>query len=1216
MCYTVGMSKKVPTKFVGLHSHSTFSIGDGIGTPGDHIDFALENEMDALALTDHGNMNGYSHQFFHNQKLRKKGINFRALPGVEAYYIDSLSRWREIYNERQKEKEEARAAKKSVAADEDLTSGGTVVEDENKSKNEKFKDPLNQRNHLVLLPKNEEGLRALFEMISLSYEEGFYRYPRIDLDMLKKYSKGNIVATTACIAGTPGRKVFDHQGDFVFEDLAPNDTNFEAIQEDLKHLIHGFQDALGEENFYLEMQFNRLGAQHLINQHLIEAAKRTSAQLVVTCDAHYSRPEHWREREIYKMMAWSSKGKEMDKDALPKAIAELKCELYPKNAQQVWDSYKETTEGQGWDFYDDQTVLEAIERTHDIAHNQIEDIDPDRSVKLPALHRIVGLGTLERLFKEFGEGSTEETVSFKHLKKLAIEGLVMRKRHQEQEYIDRLKHELEVVRDLKFSKYFLTYAKIMEVAGKHMLIGNARGSAGGSLLAYVLNITQMDPIKHGLLFERFLTKYKKGFPDIDSDFGDRDKAVKLLSDTFGEQNVIPVTNFNQLQLRSLIKDVCRLEGIPFDKANSYTKAIENEARNEAKKQPGFDAAQWVLTFEEAEEKSPTFRKLMEEYPDFETTIKVLFKQMRNVSRHAGGVIITDDTFKNMPVIKSGGVLQTPWPEGLNFRHLESFGMLKFDVLGLGTLRMFEDCIRRILKKEGHKYVSFDMVNNFFYEKLHPDNNPMDDINVYKHVYWNGNFAGIFQFVQPPAQKFIKNMKPRSILDIATATSIFRPGPLGLKVDRKYLKNRRDPKGIRYKHPMLDEVLGDTYGQIVFQEQLQLIFHKLAGVPLDKTDTVRKSFTKKDISNKEEAAKVRKELANEFADLCEEANGIDRKTSYAIFEDMEKLLAYSFNKSHAMAYAITSYQCAWFMTYYPDEWICTYIDYCTTEKGKVAGKEDPKAVALGEALGLGYTIGKPDINLSERDFTVKDKVLIPSFASLKHCGKTVVEEIFRHRPYQSIEDLLFSDKDTWRHSKFNKRAMTTLIKIGAFDSMDLVGEEEHHLFKNYRQMYEVLVERSDELKRACARKKNRNHRELLQEMINEVQEMEDWTLAEKVADSVKLTGSVDINLIVTPDVRKFFKEEGIDSIDDWCDKSYYTWAVVQSAKVATTKTGKKYLRARVYGETGGTTNCFMWSFKEGKDVVIPDNTLVFAKFDKSDFGISCWFGGVEVLVQKS
>jgi DNA polymerase-3 subunit alpha len=354
-----------------------------------------------------------------------------------------------------------------------------------------------------------------------------------------------------------------------------------------------------------------------------------------------------------------------------------------------------------------------------------------------------------------------------------------------QEYVDRLKHELSVIRELKFERYFLTYAKIMSLVSQTQLIGAARGSAGGSLLSYVIGITQVDPIRFGLIFERFLTRKKKGFPDIDSDFSDRDAAVKTLISYFGDEDVIPVSNFAQLQVASLCKDLARLYDVPFDIVNTYTAKMRNEALAKAKQEAGFDAATWEFTFEVAERDSPSFRQFIEDmskdHPQFRDALLVLFKQMRTISPHAGGVIIAKDTKNNMPIIKAKGGLQTPWSEGLNFRHLENFGFLKFDILGLGTLRMFEETIRRIIKRE-RRYVTFNDIRQWFYENLHPDNNAMDDMNVYKTVYWDKKYAGIFQFIKENTQNFMAEMKPKSIEDIAIATSIFRPGPLGL--DRK------------------------------------------------------------------------------------------------------------------------------------------------------------------------------------------------------------------------------------------------------------------------------------------------------------------------------------------------------------------------------------------------------------------------------------------------
>lgn len=1238
-----------PKKFVGLHSHTHFSVGDGLGTPDEHIQFAIENGADALACTDHGNMNAYTHQQAAAKKLKDKGVNFFAVPGVEAYYIPSLEKWNQLKEQRAQEKTEQKEQKKvekkgkkelqelpddiadsqTAMSKEDIseTLGGTVIEDEDETKKmAKFLDPIKQRSHLVLLPKNREGLRSIFRIISESYINGFYRYPRIDLDMLRKHANGNIIALSACVGGYPGHIVYKNQEEASWDDYkinTPNSEQYEIIQKELKTMVEEFQDALGVENYYLELQFNNLLPQHLLNQHLIECSKRTGAPLVTTCDAHYARPELWREREIYKMMAWVSKTKQdVNKDALPKAIDELKCELYPKNAEQMWQTYKETT--RGFDFYDDEIVKNSIERSWSIAHEQIDknNLDPDKSVKLPSLHKVVGMKTLAELDRELQEmgqetdEDREEALAFQALKKRAIDGLLWRKKGNEKEYIERLKHELSVVKKLKFSRYFLTYAKIMEIAAKHVLLGPARGSAGGSLLAFVLNITQIDPIRYGLLFERFLTPYKKGYPDIDSDFSDRDTVIKLVADHFGEFNVIPVSNFNQLQIRSLIKDLLRLENVPFEEVNAYTAKIEKEAREEARKTPGFDAQLWVLTYEEAEDKSPTFRELIEKYPDVKVSMQVLFKAMRGVSRHAGGVIISEDVISNMPIIKSGGVFQTPWPEGMNFRHLESLGFLKFDILGLGTLRMYEETIRRILKKKNGTDPTFQEISDWYYQNMHPDNNNLDDQKVYENVYWKGRYAGIFQFTETKAQRFIQQMRPKSIIDIATATSIVRPGPLAIRADALYLKNRNDPKSIRYKHPLLEEVLSETYGLIIFQEQLQLIYHKLAGVPLDQTDDVRKAFTKKDISNKEAAAQAREELRNEFIEKCQKVNNIDPQISGEIFDELEKFVSYSFNKSHAIAYAIVSYMCAWLFTYYPDEWIASYIDYNATQKGKSVGHSDPKSVALSEAQQLGYAIGKPDINLCEREFDVKNKTLIPSFASLKYCGTSAVDEIMKYRPYNTLEDLLVDENGQWRHSKFNKRALSTLIKLEAFDSMGLVGDGDEFLFKNYKQMHDILVDRGDEIKRYVARKrKDKTIRGFVQHLISECGDTKDWTLKEKNDFSIELAGSSNMNLIVTPEIREYFVKNKIKSIDNWKNDGGVYWAVVSNCSIAKTKSGKDYLRLKISSDTSDNT-CFLWNFNQKKGhKKIPEHTLILGPFEKNDFGFTASFNQIECILSE-
>lgn len=1232
------MPNNPPSKFVNLHGHSTLSIGDAIGLPQHHLKFAFENGSDALALTDHGNAAGHSHAFAGMKELAKQGKKIKSIPGVEAYFIDSLESWKTLYEaskeagllsrtpkkvtkaktpeiqeignelaDTQKELSEKFENTDSASAE----NSGTLVEDETESKQQKWKNPLYQRNHLVLLPKNAAGLKAIYSLISESNIRGFYRMPRMDFDMLQRYCNGNVVALTACLAGVPTKVICDNlpAGNVIDFDPSYLSCNKEQIQIGLKAYIDKFQEALGEENFFLEIQFNKLPLQHLVNLHILEAARKFGVRVVATADSHYSNPSEWKEREIYKMMAWASKTKGfIDASTLPQSIEDLKCELYPKNNLQMWDSFLKTSEPYAEayaPYFDD--VRQAIEVTHDIAHHLIQNIEVDSGVKLPSLAKIAtppgGLDALMARSKD------EDDAAARELARMAVEGL-KRRGKTTSEYVERLKMELGVVKHLKFAKYFLTYAKIMEVVGEEMTIGNARGSAGGSLLAYAIGVTQVDPIRFNLLFERFLNFKKQGYPDIDSDFADRDRAVKILTQFFGSDSVIPVSNFAQLQLKSLIKDLGRFYGIPFEQLNPITAKVEAEVLSEKKKEPGFDRGTWVLTFEDAFEHSKSFQELLDVHPELSRGIQVLFKQMRNISRHAGGVIITENASKNMPLLASKGEMQTPWPEGVNYRHLESFGFLKFDILGLGTLRIFESCIRRILKKEGNPNPSFKDIKDWFHENLHPDNNDMDDMTVYKNVFWEGRYAGIFQFVKANTQEFMRKMRPQSIVDIAVATSIFRPGPLGLGVDKDFLNNRLDPDNVQYRHPVLKEVFAETSGLLVFQEQLQMIYHKMAGVPLDDTDGVRKAFTKKEISGKEKAEKERQELRKTFIRLCEEHDGTPESVSAPLFDNMEKLVAYSFNKSHAVAYAITSYQCAWLLTYYPNEWIVSYLDYSVNGKGKVVGQEDPKVVALGEAKILGFTLEKADINYSEEEFTLhptKPRTIVSSFSSLKGLGSAAIQELKEYRPYSSIYDILMSPNG-WRHSKFNKRALETLIKLEALDSIEEVGEGK--LFPNYRAVSMVVMDNFDDLKRISKLKKNNNPKIRYDELVASVQTVPDFTSEEKRRFMAELSGAVDFDLVVPPETRYQLQEAGIESVDFWESKSAKCWAVVNSAMIATTKTGNKYLKMRVAAETGKEYTMSVWSW--AKHEIPHEGNLIIGNFDKDDYGFKAFPNNFKVV----
>lgn len=508
-------------------------------------------------------MNGFAHQYFHAEKLKKSGKNFRSIFGIEAYFLPSISKWKILHEEYlkasrlEKEEKKSKTKTKSVVETPEVLSddvevegetvktenseeddiGGTVIEDEEESKSNKIRNPVFQRNHLVLLAKNSQGLKDLFKIVSASAADGFYNVPRVDLELLEKYAKGNIIASTACIAGPMAKIIFDNQIITKFDELTPNRDNFELIQAKLLQLISDFQSVLGKENFNLELQFNKLESQHLVNLHLIEASRRSGAPLIVTCDAHYSDPSHWREREIYKLMNPKFlKNQEENAKKLPERIDQLKCELYPKNAEQVWKSFEEYCSG--YDFYDKELMSSAIERTHDIAWNQIEEVKVDKRVKLPNISKLVSDERIKEL-KEKTKLENEDDIAFQELKAIAIEGLKFRKVEKKQLYVDRLKYELGVIKQLNFSKYFLTYHKIMKILGEKMLLGNARGCF---LPESQVKLTSGEslPIKEIELGEKVLDAYGNA-QVVEDKFTYECKDEELLELEFNDGKIIKCT---------------------------------------------------------------------------------------------------------------------------------------------------------------------------------------------------------------------------------------------------------------------------------------------------------------------------------------------------------------------------------------------------------------------------------------------------------------------------------------------------------------------------------------------------------------------------------------------------------------------------------------------------------------------------------------------------
>jgi len=1194
-----------PTKFVGLHAHDGFSTFDGLGYPQEHVDFVRENGMNALAITNHGHMNSFAHAYLYVEKINKAGANFKFIPGCEMYVHPDLDVWQVQYDlKKAKKKADVQEVERlqdllqsmtedsifSAIVDDssDLmedSAGGLTVENENETKSGKFFDPIKRRHHLVVLPRTTTGLQRLFHLVSRGYTDGFYRFPRIDYKMLREAAEGgHILISTACLGGPLSYEVFKQFDGVEFDEMGPHLLDDEEIRGRVLTNIgvawKGLCDAVGDEHAFLELQFNRLGAQHLVNRALIDFARMHGLvnKLIVTCDSHYSRPEHWKERELYKKLGWLNH-KDYSADALPQSIEDLKCELYPKNADQVWQSYLDT--GDTYDFYDDDEVCAAIERTHWIAYDLIEDIEPDTSVKLPKY--------------VIPEGVSAETALVKACK----EGLIERGLHKDPEYVAQLKTELRVIMDKDFAEYFLTTKAIIDLARKRMFVGPGRGSGAGSLVNYVLGITDVDPLKYGLLFERFLSPDRTDLPDIDTDVGDRDKLLEMMREEYGNENIIPISNYNTFKLKSLVKDISRFYGVPFAKVNKALSTLDNDIKGGLRRDkvtlngPLEPNLEWAMKY------SDKFVALIEEHPEIAEPIDVLFKQNKALGRHAGGVIVSENIAQRMPLILARGELQTPWVEGASFKHLENFGWVKFDLLGLETLRIIERSIELILKrKNGKDVVAFEDIRKWFAENMDPTILDLDDQKVYENVYHSGRWAGIFQCTNNGSQKLFQAAQPQSIIDIATLTSIYRPGPLGANVHRLYIRNKKNPEDIQYGHELIRNVLEPTYGCIIFQEQVMELANKVAGIPKAECNTVRKMMKPSGASK--DALQKAKALEKRFVSGCVE-NGVRTDIAKQLYDDIMKFAAYGFNKSHAVAYALDSYYCAWLMTYYEEEWLCAYLE-------SMEANPEKRGKAFSEVKALGYEIVPIDINHAESNWTILDgKKFMPSFFSCKGIGSAAIDEIVKNRPFTTVKQMLWNEDGSWKPSKFNKRAVENLIRIRAFDSMDEVGSNK--TFESYRHMHEAIVPNWNSLRKSPKRNRLEGQENLCM-AIEQTLGLDEWTRQEIIENEMNLLGSVNADTFVPTRLQDLFEDEGWHPIDEYKEPWVY-WFIVLQVMPKKTKNNRFYLRAKVMGLNGKQEWLNIWSWN-GKDP-LPNYSICVAQVSANSFGKSTSMKKLEIYV---
>jgi len=1121
------LSKKIP--FAGLHAHSGLSLNDGLGYPQDHIDFALHNGSDALALTDHGHMNGLPYQVLHARKLKANGENFKPIFGVEAYFLPSLDLWREEY---EKAKNEKNIKKDDISLS---------IEDEKASK-QKMTNILKKRNHLILLAQNQTGLNNIFKLISESYkDENFYRYPRIDYNLLSDHNSG-IIASSACLGGVYAGDYWDNRD----SGKLAGDAVLNAMRETTRRMKTIFGD-----RWYGELQWNNIPEQHELNKYIIQVCREFDVKLISTADSHYPNPDAWKDRELYKRIGWLGKGglPEYMSAELPSGVEEIGYELYPKNGEQMWESYQNYSELLKTN-YDDDLVMESIKRTDYIANDLIENFMPDNEVRLPKFVVPAGKTDIQAL--------TENCLA----------GLKEKQLQDKSEYVDRLKEELNVIKDRGFAKYFLTMEAIAHKATSIQLAGPGRGSAAGSLVAYVLDITQIDPIKYGLLFSRFLRKDAVDYPDIDYDVSDPMQLKEMLIDEWGSSTVVPISNYNTLQLRSLVKDISKFYDIPFTEVNVVTGRMISEATPIAKQKHGIKAGVYVPTFEEVMEYSDSLKKFLEKYPHVKTHIVALLGQVRSVSRHAGGVVIGEDLDKWMPLVNSGGVRQTPWSEGQNVRHLEPLGFIKFDVLGLASLRMIEGAIKHILKRHHNNLdPSFEDVKKFYDEKLHPDVLNLEDQSVYKNIFHKGKWAGVFQFTEKGAQKFCARAKPKNIIDISAITSIYRPGPLSANVDKMFVSAKKNPRDVEYVNKLVKEVTKETYGFLIFQEQIALLAHKLGkGISLDEGNELRKLLTKKGTGDHE---KKKLKIYNKFVDGCV-SKGLSREQSGELWQKFEYFSGYGFNKSHAVSYSILSYQCAYLLNYYPSEWVAAFLD---------KEPESRKERAINTAKSMGFKIEPLNINTSGEVWEISGdgKTLVQPLTSIKGLGEKAIEQILEHRPFNTIDELLFNEEIVY--GKLNKKALDVLCRSGALDK--LIDER----FSGMKHLWSAAI---------ADRPKNAKK---FVENIELYRDEGEFTREEKVVYLSDLTGIFPMDLVLKESTRAKLKEMFVPPISEYDPDLQLMWFVPREINKRKTKNGHDYWVVNVIDSNNVVTHIKCWGVRDRDKVLLNRPYMAKLEYDE-------------------
>ncbi|MEJ2323704.1 MAG: DNA polymerase III subunit alpha [Nitrospirota bacterium] len=800
--------------------------------------------------------------------------------------------------------------------------------------------------HLVLLARDNDGYRNLITLVSRAFTEGFYYKPRIDRELLEQYS-GGLIGLTACLKGEV--PYYLRLGDL--------DKARETALE--------YKRILGAGNFFLELQANGLEEQEAVNRKLVQLSKELHIGVVATNDCHYLKPGDARAHEI---LLCIQTGKTLSDAGRMRFQTQ---EFYFKSPEEMKETFRDLPEA----VQNTRAIAERCNVEFSLGKFMLPKFDPPEEFERPSeyLQALAERGLGERLGVE-----------------------------PEERYAKRLEHELAVIKNMGYSSYFLIVRDFIDFAKKNRIpVGPGRGSAAGSLVAYALGITEIDPMKYGLLFERFLNPERVSMPDIDVDFckDRRGDVINYVADKYGKDHVAQIITFGTMAARAAIRDVARAMDFPYAEADRLAKLVPEGPK---------------VTISDAIKKEP---RLSEAYEGDERVRELLDVALRleglsrHASTHAAGVVISPGPLTDFTPLYRHPVDETITTQ-FDMGSVERLGLIKFDFLGLKTLTIIEKTLNYIAE-EGKE---------FSLEHL-----PLDDAETFE-LLGEGHTTGVFQLESPGMREILRKMRPTRFEDLIALVALYRPGPIGSGMIDDFIKRKRGETAVRYPLPQLRQILDETYGVILYQEQVMSIANTLAGFSMGQADVLRKAMGKKKAE----------EMERQKADFIEGAvkNGIERKKAKSIFDLMAKFAEYGFNKSHSAAYAFIAYQTAYLKAHYPVHFMAATLSADIDNTDKIVK-------SIRECSTMDIEILPPHINLCGKEFTVAGGAIRFGLCAVKGVGASAIDAILQAReqaPFSSFED--FTERVETR--RVNKKVMESLVKAGAFDNLDPERGQRHTL----------------------------------------------------------------------------------------------------------------------------------------------------------------------------